>query len=226
MENLKFQKVVPSDPGWVVWYDAESATPLDDSSMCSLLIHADHAYIAFRFTFWAAGGRMHALAFHLAAQSAELYLKAFLVSRRGELPRAWTSGRQGHDLARLARHAADVDPSNSSFFEDESRISHLRMLTPMAQAGRYPGTGYRGPAGNVTAMVYWFDSFAHDIRRLVPYPDTCRDDIVGMTSKEPNDDTFGGGSALRRLFLAFNRPFGGWFLTDDDQPVRLDGTPW
>jgi hypothetical protein len=202
---------------------------LDRDVLCHLLVTADHAYVSARFFHWA-DPAMSNVTLLLGALAIELYLKAFLVSRLGTLPKAWTTGRRGHDLEFLAGQAASVANSDP-VFRDPALLETLRRLTPGYLASRYPRTGF-GRTALGTDFINWLDNFAFRLRRLISYPSDCRDDIERLreneASREAAEEEFerAVSGALREAFFAFNRPFGGWFLTGDGRKVREDGSPW
>ena len=229
MEKLPREKSVTPQVPIAVLRDPSGRRKLDEGALCSLLINADHAYISARFLMWA-DNRMLSLAFFLAALAAELYLKAFLVSRLSAVPDRLAAGTSGHDLDQLANCAAETEDSDSMFNDPRIRET-LRRLTRMQQAGRYPRSGYTRPGTEIGAFCNWLDEFACRVRALVPYPELCRDDIDALREFTPDASVFGeyesiGRSALRELFFAQNRAFDGWYFTGDGRRLKIDRSPW
>jgi hypothetical protein len=170
---------------------------------------------------------MYDLALFLSAQAVELYLKAFLISRLGSVPRHLQRRKGGHDLVELANAAADASDDEPLFSQHAELLANL---SPMGLAGRYPGTDARFGGGSMGDFRNWLDSFAHRIRELVSYPDNCRDDIEMLRNfavsapSLPGD--YIGQQALREMFFAFNQSFDGWYITEDNRRVKRDGSEW
>jgi hypothetical protein len=99
----------------------------------------------------------------------------------------------------------------------------------MTQAGRYPRSGHRGPAGDLGAFVDWLDKFVFEIRALVSYPGNCRDEIKALqtplTAATATYESI-GRAALKDLFFFQNGPFDGWYSAGGDTRVRADGSNW
>jgi HEPN domain-containing protein len=203
-------------------YDSDKRPP-DGRSLCSMLVRADRSFIAARFLYLAHPGDT-ALPYFLASLAIELYLKALLVSRLGTLPVELMRGRGGHDLNTLLIRLKDLIPSDSTLSSpDLAKL--LKELSKMNLSGRYPNTGF-AIRGVTSDFWYRLDEITHYFRGIAPRPNECRDEMQELlkwpTIADPHP-VEAARQALRDAFFAFNRPYGGWFITDNLARLKEDG---
>jgi len=151
----------------------EETGELVESDLCSLLIYADHDYLATRLLYY---NRLPELALYHAQQALEKYLKAFLLSRKRRLKRTELI----HDLEELRQKCALDDV----FFEDPDLADFCENLTVFNKGGRYPRAGIQSYVYFDLAVWRSLDKYSFEIRRLIPYPENCRNDLDGLCTGE------------------------------------------